>query len=94
MTLWECSGCGCRYTAGAPRCPECPETAHTEVEAGEMPKITSEGVSWEPGHEPEGWVQPEAETEVPAEEEAGAEEAPAVPPAAPPRRAAPPQTEM
>lgn len=82
MTLWACAGCGCRYAAGAPRCPECPETDHTEV--GEVPKITSEGVSYEPGKEPPGFSP-----------EPGGDEAPepAAVPAPPPRRVPPPARE-
>jgi hypothetical protein len=87
MTLWECLGCGCRYAAGAPRCPECPETAHREVE---VPNITSAGVFYEPGKEPPGWApepdpEPEADPEAPAEPEP-----PADPVISPPRRVPPP----
>ena len=35
--LWACLGCGCRYTAGAPRCPECPSSDHEEE--GAVPSI-------------------------------------------------------
>lgn len=88
MRLWVCAGCGCRYAAGAPRCPECPETVHEETET-EVPNITSAGLFFEPGHEPPGWVPPQADSE-PEAEPVPEPDAPAVP-AAPPRRV--PQTE-
>lgn len=86
MTLWVCAGCGCRYAAGAPRCPECPETEHTEAE---VPNITSAGVFFEPGREPDGFVPPEDSVPEP-EPEAEPE---TVPPASPPRRVPPPAQE-
>lgn len=39
--LWVCEGCTCRYSVGAPRCPEC--GSHAYVEEGVMPKITVHG---------------------------------------------------
>ncbi len=87
MTLWACKGCGCRYAAGAPRCPECPETEHTEVD---MPNITSAGVFFEPGKEPDGDLPPEGAVPEAEPEAAAPAEAP---PAVPPRRVPPPARE-
>jgi hypothetical protein len=55
MTLWRCDDCSTRYSVGAPRCPQCSGTDHTED--GEMPKIhkgrpnTGEPVEFEPVEE-------------------------------------------
>jgi hypothetical protein len=55
-----------------------------------MAKITVHGgVSYEPGHEPPGWLPPVPEPEVAAEPAAEAEESAPVP-RTPPRRPAPP----
>jgi hypothetical protein len=54
-----------------------------------MPKIsTSEGASYEPGHEPDGWVKPVPDPAAEHEPEPEAEPAPAAPkPAAAPKKA-------
>ena len=49
--LWRCLGCGTRYAAGLPRCPHC---RSEEYEEDGMAKITSGGVSFPEGHEPDG----------------------------------------
>lgn len=94
--LAECGGCGTRFAWDLLRCPHC----GSEERAGEMPKITAEGVSFpvpEPGDVPEGAESaaeapeaPAAEPEVPADAPAApAPAAPSLPPSAPPLRVPP-----
>ena len=77
MTDWRCKECRAQVAPGAPRCPQCPSTKFTEV--GELPNITSAGVFFEPGKEPDGW-QPEPAPAAPA-----GPELPAPPPASAPK---------
>lgn len=52
MALWVCAACTCRYSVGAPCCPQC---RSTEREGEQVPKIRPDGrVSYEPGREPGG----------------------------------------
>lgn len=41
--LWECAECTCRYSVGAPACPQCGSTDHYEEGSEDMPKITVHG---------------------------------------------------
>lgn len=34
MAEWVCNGCGCRFSVGAPRCPEC--RVMSAVENGDL----------------------------------------------------------
>ena len=58
MALWQCGGCGTSYAVGLPRCPHCHSTEWTE---DGMPKILGDGtVTFESGHEPDGYPRPSA----------------------------------
>ena len=69
MALWVCAACTCRYSVGAPCCPQCRSTLR---EGEQMAKIRPDGhVSYEPGREPPGPVrdgaaEPAPESQVPA----------------------------
>lgn len=43
MALLVCQGCTAAYSVGAPRCPQCGSTDHTEQGEQSMPKITRHG---------------------------------------------------
>jgi len=43
MALWICTACTCRYSVGAPRCPQCDSTQYVEEGAEDMAKITVHG---------------------------------------------------
>jgi hypothetical protein len=71
MALWICTGCTCRYSVGAPRCPQCGSTEHVE-EGQDMPKITVHGGpsvagasivggSWSNEGDPDVWPEPAEE---------------------------------
>jgi hypothetical protein len=90
MAFRVCRGCGCRYAAAAPCCPDCRETAHDVIEEeAAMAKILPDGtVTYEPGHEPgsgEEHVHPAASPaqDVPELEEESAESASPAPVPAP-----------
>lgn len=74
MALWVCRGCSCRFSVGAPACPQCGSQDHYE-EGAEMAKITvhngpsSAGAhvvsgAWSDSDSPDEWpaaVEPESE---------------------------------
>lgn len=43
MAAWVCAECTTTYSVGAPRCPHCGSTEHTEEGQESMPKITVHG---------------------------------------------------
>lgn len=43
MALWVCDDCTARYSVGAPKCPQCGGTEHTEEGQETMPKTTVHG---------------------------------------------------
>jgi cell division septation protein DedD len=43
VALWVCTGCTCRYSVGAARCPECGSTKYVEEGAEDMAKISVHG---------------------------------------------------
>lgn len=58
MALWYCLRCTAGYAVGLAACPQCGATEHEE-EHEHMAKITSAGVSYEPGKDPN---EPPADT--------------------------------
>lgn len=72
MALWICRGCTAAYSVGAPACPQCGSTDHTEEGQDDMPKITVAGgpsiagvtATWGEDDAPdtEGSEQPSAST--------------------------------
>lgn len=80
MAAWVCAECTTTYSVGAPRCPHCGNTEHTEEGQEPMPKITVHGGpsiagasvvggSWSEQGDPDVWPEP-------ADEEAGEESSP------------------
>ena len=72
MALWICTGCTCRYSVGAARCPQCGESEYVEEGAEDMPKITVHGGasvagasvvggSWSNEGDADVWLEPAEE---------------------------------
>lgn len=80
MAAWVCTECTTTYSVGAPCCPHCGSTEHTEEGQEPMPKITVHGGasiagasvvggSWSNEGDPDVWPEP-------ADEEGGEESSP------------------
>lgn len=66
--LWICEACTCRYSVGAPSCPQCGSTEYVEEGSEDMPKITVhggpsfEGEPADPPSEAAPVLEPESDT--------------------------------